>query len=489
MLLLFAPYLDLSTYDPYARLRRGMSDVNAFLFSPADSSPGAALSLAAAVVVFRAGRLGARAPNYLAGAAAALPTLLLYVWGRYVDAPHLLAASLAAFCFAAALSSMNRLGLRASYPAIGLALLAIPPPAVMLHAITWPMQLATASGAGFLVDLVGLDIRHSGDILLRDGQIFEVVESCSGVRSMLILTTATLFYVGVFPRTPRSTLQLLLAAPLLAAAANFLRVLSLLFVPESHFAEAHFVQGLVVFGLGALGVALLDRGIGVPDPSYRGSVRELPAGGLAFLTSLALVLGAVALLLPRWVPPAARGPGLHDIPNRIGGFESEALDVDPDFLGTVAFSERLSRRFDRGELEVDVLVGEDDRLHPSISMLSQKALFPARGLSVLERGRFALDPDGRVVDSMRVADLGRGEWLVVYWWQGIGSRLREFLRSWFALDRGPWRREAPARLVRLTARAGHPGQAETAIRALAPALRAELARLPFGESLAQGGPR
>jgi exosortase len=103
-------------------------------------------------------------------------------------------------------------------------LLMIPLPAIVFNQITMPLQLLASRVAERVLDLAGVPVLREGNIVLLPYTTLEVVEACSGIRSIVSLLTLAVVLVQ-FTRLPQGRRWLLVAATVpLAVLANGLRV-------------------------------------------------------------------------------------------------------------------------------------------------------------------------------------------------------------------------------------------------------------------------
>jgi exosortase len=70
-----------------------------------------------------------------------------------------------------------------------LLLLAIPLPAVIFNAVAIPLQLVASSLAERLLDVFRIPVFREGNLLQIKGQMLNVTEACSGIRSLATLVT------------------------------------------------------------------------------------------------------------------------------------------------------------------------------------------------------------------------------------------------------------------------------------------------------------
>jgi exosortase len=117
----------------------------------------------------------------------------------------LLAGSLAAELFTSRLSLVVLLAgmilflagwklLRAvSFP-LGFLVFMIPLPVIIYNQITFPLQLIASRFATFWLELVGVPVLRDGNILILSNYSLEVVEACSGIRSLMALVSLAIAY-------------------------------------------------------------------------------------------------------------------------------------------------------------------------------------------------------------------------------------------------------------------------------------------------------
>jgi exosortase len=103
-------------------------------------------------------------------------------------------------------------------------LLAIPLPKVLYNQITFPLQILASKLASAALPLFGVPVMRDGNIIQLPSMPLEVAEACSGIRSLMSLFTAAVFY-GYFlePSTKRRVILALAALPI-AVLANGARI-------------------------------------------------------------------------------------------------------------------------------------------------------------------------------------------------------------------------------------------------------------------------
>jgi exosortase len=127
----------------------------------------------------------------------------------------------------------------------------VPIPSVIYNEITFPLQLLASRVAESAISLLGIPIMREGNVLELASQKLDVVEACSGIRSLLTLTFLSLVY-GYFceKRTWLRTVLFFSTIPI-AIAANAARVtitgVIANFKPELAEGLFHEAQGWVIF--------------------------------------------------------------------------------------------------------------------------------------------------------------------------------------------------------------------------------------------------
>jgi len=107
---------------------------------------------------------------------------------------------------------------------LALLLLAIPLPALILNQIAFPLQLLASRAGEAAVSAAGIPILREGNVLVLPEMRLEVVEACSGIRSLASLVTLALILGKLAEPRPWARVALVLLAIPVAIAANAARV-------------------------------------------------------------------------------------------------------------------------------------------------------------------------------------------------------------------------------------------------------------------------
>lgn len=485
IVLAFGP---LVTFDPEPTLEAEFEGV---FFSPSDTSPSVVLLLAAWLLYRRRDRLlrlpvGSGSPWLAAGLLAFAGAIL--AWAVFVDVTDLRVLSLMTAILGFAALFGGRRALRIVALPAAFLLFAMPMPAPMLNAILFRMQFWTADFAGAILHAFGASAFVTGDQILREGNNFAIIETCSGVRIIETLTMLTILMLDLFRRRPLHSAILLALAPAVAFLCNGVRAVTLMLNPAAEIAEVHTLQGIGMLLGGLLLLYAVDGVLGrlLPSQPVEGpSPGPTAAGGQAgavwqwrAATAALAVFASVSLAMPTWPrsEPRLEAFLVSDF-IEIGPWRSSEIPVDRRFLGRIGFFREVSRRYFRGGDVVKLYAAASDREFRPRSVLFSKAVLPGSGWNTREQGTLRLEPGG-IEASWRVVVSGTRKEFVVYWSEGGAGLLEESFRSLLGLDKSPLRRPGEALVVRLATAMTDPEEAralaEARILRFYDALRPEL---------------
>jgi exosortase len=155
---------------------------------------------------------------------------------------------------------------------------AIPWPYVIYYKLTFPMQIFSTRAACFLLDGLGMTIARQGNIIHLPNYSLEVVDACSGVRSVLSLSTLGAVYAYLTQRGYwRPWLLFALSIPVALGANIFRLVITAIgaYAWDPKFAEdfLHEFSGLLVFAVALVTFFILGSIISWTDAKLRPSSR------------------------------------------------------------------------------------------------------------------------------------------------------------------------------------------------------------------------
>lgn len=433
------------------------------LFEPTAAAPLAVLLCWLWMVWVRRARLQGFAGEERVEAGALLLAVAggLAGWSHYTGVTPLLVPALALASLASALLLAGPRAFRTLvYPSVFL-LLAMPLPMPIVNVILYPLQLWNAAATGATLSLIGFDVVVSGNLVFTEERVAQVIETCTGVRSLLTVVMAACVYTEVMWHDHKRRLALILVAPLIAIFTNHLRILSILFNPYATFATVHTIQGLVMIAVAVILLAAIDA---LLDRTWKTEAEphlivEVPRGrvSLGAAASYAALCGAIAVVAlagPRWQPPDDLGiTPLAALDGSVAGYALAGFQPDFEYLGSVRFDHFVAHRStplgDRADQpEVRLLIGSDQRLDPTLGIGSSKAAIPGPGGFIVPDALTPAPPAPGV--EVMVVRKPRERLLVYFWSLGQSDLVTETIRAVLGLDRSPWRRPGRSVFVRLS---------------------------------------
>jgi exosortase len=131
-------------------------------------------------------------------------------------------------------------------------LLAIPLPQVIYNQITFPLQILASKLASAALPVFNVPVMRDGNIIQLPSMQLEVAEACSGIRSLMSLLTAAIFYGYFLEPSVRRRVLLALAAIPIAVFANGARILGTglavqYWDPEKALGFFHEFSGWLIF--------------------------------------------------------------------------------------------------------------------------------------------------------------------------------------------------------------------------------------------------
>lgn len=147
-----------------------------------------------------------------------------------------------------------------------LLLLLIPMPEQLYTLLTFPLQLKVSEISELILRMFHIPMLREGNVMKIPGMSFEVIEACSGLRSMIALLTLSIL-MGSFAVTLfRSKFILVLASIPLAIFVNILRVVSMILLYHLFSFDLtegiwHTASGLMVFATAIVTLIFLQKAL------------------------------------------------------------------------------------------------------------------------------------------------------------------------------------------------------------------------------------
>jgi exosortase len=130
--------------------------------------------------------------------------------------------------------------------------LMIPLPALIYNQVTFPLQLLASRLASNSLELVGIPVLREGNVLVLPNYSLEVVEACSGIRSLMSLIALAVAYGYFVEKRLWARITLVVLMLPIAVASNAVRVIGagvVTYFWGPQYAEGffHFFQGWLIF--------------------------------------------------------------------------------------------------------------------------------------------------------------------------------------------------------------------------------------------------
>lgn len=100
----------------------------------------------------------------------------------------------------------------------------IPLPAIILNVITFPLQLLAAKMSTFSLQLIALPVYREGNVIFLPHVTLEIVEACSGLRSLMSLTALSVVFAYLTQHQTWKRLVLMVSSVPIALVANAFRI-------------------------------------------------------------------------------------------------------------------------------------------------------------------------------------------------------------------------------------------------------------------------
>ena len=130
--------------------------------------------------------------------------------------------------------------------------LAVPLPAIIFNQVALPLQFEASRLASGMLALLGVPVLRQGNVIVLPSLTLDVVEACSGLRSLVSLITLAVLYGYFFERRNSIRTLLVLAAVPIAVLANGVRImgtglLGQYWSPEKAEGFFHTFTGVLIF--------------------------------------------------------------------------------------------------------------------------------------------------------------------------------------------------------------------------------------------------
>ena len=192
-----------------------------------------------------------------AGLVLVVPGLLLLLLGVLGAELYLARVSALFLLLGTTWTIMGGAAARQLLPVCAVLLLAIPIPQVVFFQLTFPLQHLAAGLATTLLQVCGVPVLQEGNLIRLPSITLEVAEACSGIRSLLSLSTVAVLYSYFMETKTALRVLLVLSSIPVAVAANALRIFGTGLLVHYRGAEAalgffHEFSGILIFGFAVI---------------------------------------------------------------------------------------------------------------------------------------------------------------------------------------------------------------------------------------------
>jgi len=352
---------------------------------------------------------------------------------------------------------------------VSLVLLAIPIPYILYNAMAFPLKLVATKISVQLIALSGLAVFRDGNIIHLPHTVLEVVDACSGIRSLATLFALAYCLAGFFQRSwVRRVLLLLMVVPI-AILSNSLRLFATAWLTRLGSSWSigwrHELTGWLVFvvaGVLLFSISFLFQRSEKRTNSVfsRHYPSPLASGGSALFPLVGLFFLATVFFFTRSVqehPSLALQKELTELPSAIGAYvQQEDRAISPEIAAVLRADATLLRRYRNADgYDIWVFIGYFGRQQEGTIIHSPRHCLPGSGWETGPSEQVRIPTDITEKKSVTVNRLviqkGQEQQLVHYWFQGRGRVLAsEFLDRGLMVVDAVTQQRSDGALVRIT---------------------------------------
>ncbi|HQR36096.1 MAG TPA: VPLPA-CTERM-specific exosortase XrtD [Blastocatellia bacterium] len=396
-------------------------------------------------------------PRWLAGGALMALAALLLLAGVMGAELYITRLSLVLSLVALTVYFGGFAWLRQFWFPIGLLLFALPVPNIVFNQIALPLQLIASDYATRAIRLFGIPALREGNVIELAQMKLQVVEACSGIRSLMTLAALAVVYAYFAETRWWRRIVLVVAVVPIAVLANAARVAGTGVLAHHYGVKAaegflHSFSGLAIF-LVAVGLLLalaqtlnlLERlfsstkpheehtkkvqrdSVALPEPSSRFAGKR--SGYWAMLFCLLLMVGSVTYLSRagegEHAPPRT---ALAEFPVELDSWRQvEVQTLDDRTARELAADDYLSRTYSNGQAYAYLFIAFHHSQRHRQTFHSPQNCIPGAGWTMGNYRRHALRENAEANEYL----IGKDDvqMLALYWYQGRGKLIASEYRA------------------------------------------------------------
>jgi exosortase D (VPLPA-CTERM-specific) len=332
-------------------------------------------------------------------------------------------------------------------------LFAIPPPYFLEAVLTARLQLVSSELGVVFIRWLGMPVFLSGNVIDLGVVQLEVVEACSGLRFLYPLMSIG-FIVAYFYRAHWSKrLLVFLSTVPITVLMNSLRIALTALLVERYGqvmveGTVHDAEGWLTFGgclvllfVEILLLELLTTRRSVLDIMGTGTTVTAPPHAtqsnrywpVAVSLALLILAGGGLRLLANIQHTDLPDTHLSLFPNQLGDWHGRSMELDPDVVRKLKFSDHLMLNYQRSDLlePVNLYVAFYANQRNGESPHSPRVCIPGGGWEIESFER--TEVDGRPVNRVLISREGQKQ-LVYYWFAERGTVVaNEYVKKWMLL--------------------------------------------------------
>jgi exosortase len=216
-----------------------------------------------------------------AGLAIITGALLLYYVGIKATQPRFVVVAGVVILYGLTLFFLGREGWRVLFFPITFLFLMVPLN-FLDNVVGFPLRMFVAKAATVILNGIGIETWQRGSGMISQAFQFDVADPCSGIRSLMALTTVTAAYGYVTQRVVWKKWVLFCSAIPLAVLGNLARVISIAVVAQVYGREVanktyHDWSGFILFPVALVAMVILGVALNLPYRHYWQHLTQPPA--------------------------------------------------------------------------------------------------------------------------------------------------------------------------------------------------------------------